>query len=215
MEEDEAQEVDQLIKGYEHEIRNKNSQLNQANEALLSSSAYSGESNNLIEFQLELDATKERIENLLRGKEVKSDGQGNIRFVTPKDQKLITLNDYGVQLIMRTVEMYVNRNTLLACYDEERIKEILLAFSEELIDTVYYNYPEMGMTTIQKRSQYNLLVLSIVNLVESTYRRAYKGLERDSLRSARIVTQNENPSILNMNNNRNKQGFKITDPKTW
>lgn len=160
----------------------------------MSAQAYSNisaQENNLIVWQLELDNILERIENLLRGNIIQDDGQGGMKIIPPKDTKLIVLNDYGVQLIMNFISFYLNRNTILSNYKEERIYEILYDLGYELGDVVYINYEQMGMDTVEKRSRYPMLIMNILHMIESSYNRALGGEERDSLRKARIVNQTE------------------------
>jgi len=163
----------------------------------MSAQAYnniSGQENNLIVWQLELDNILERIEHLLRGNIIKEDGQGGINITKPEDTNLIVLNDFGVQLIMNFISFYLNRNTILSNYKEERIYEILHDLGYELGDLVYINYEQMGMDTVEKRSRYPILVMNILHMIESSYNRALSGEERDSLRKARIVNQSESLS---------------------
>lgn len=168
--------------------------LNQQTDQGMSAQAYNniqGQENNLIVWQLELDNILERIEHLLRGNIIQDDGQGGIKITKPSDTRLIVLNDYGVQLIMNFISFYLNRNTILSNYREERIYEILHDLGYELGDLVYINYEQMGMDTVEKRSRYPMLVMNILHMIESSYNRALSGEERDSLRKARIVTQNQ------------------------
>lgn len=98
------------------------------NQQGMSAQAYQniqGQENNLIVWQLELDNILERIEHLLKGHVLKEDGKGGIDYVEPDDKRLIVLNEYGVQMVMNFISFYLNRNTILSNYKEERIYEIL------------------------------------------------------------------------------------------
>lgn len=164
------------------------------NQPGMSAQAYNNiqsQENNLIVWQLELDNILERLEHLLRGDILKEDGKGGIDYVAPTDTRLIILNDYGVQLIMNFISFYLNRNTILSNYKEERIYEILHDLGYELADLVYINYETMGLDTVEKRSRSSVFVMNILHMIESSYNRALAGEERDSLRKARIVTQNQ------------------------
>lgn len=146
---------------------------------------------NLIQWQLELDNILERIEHLLKGDLIKEDVDGNIVYTTPQDKTLIVFNDYGVQLIMNVISFYLNRNTILSHYKDERIFEIMFDLGEFLTDLIYINYEKMGLNTVEKKSRYPMLVMNILHMIESTYNRALGGNELDSLRSARVVTQSQ------------------------
>ena len=170
---------------------------------------------NLIIWQLELDNILERIEHLLKGDLIKDDGQGNIVYTTPTDKGLIILNDYGVQLIMNVISFYLNRNTILSNYDDKRIYDILYDLGNELADVVYINYEKMGMDCIEKKSRHEILILNILHTIESAYNRSLGGGERESLRSARIVTQSLTPlgSAYPAARKKHRGGF--LNPKNW
>lgn len=218
MDDQEARQVGNIIDDLEGELRHKNSHIGAVNDAMISNSVYSGQNENLIVFQLELDNILEKIEHLLRGDVVKVDADGNAFYGKPKDKNLIILNEYGIQLIMNTISFYLNRNTILSAYGPERIDEILYDLGDELADVILCNYKKMGMDSIQKRSRYPLLVINVIHTIESTYKRALEGGERESLRSARVVTQTDRPGMAaypGMPMTGEKRAFKFLDPKTW
>ncbi len=186
----EAEEL-KYLEGLEAEIKAKDGKINELG-AYATSSMYGGvQQENLIVFQLELDNIMERIEHLLKGNILKEDEAGNITYDAPEDTTLIVLNDYGVQLIMNVISFYLNRNTILSNYKDVRIFEILYDLGNELADLVYINYEKMGLDTVEKRSRSPVLIMNILHMIESTYNRSLGGEERDSLRSARVVTQNQ------------------------
>ena len=114
----------------------------------LSAYAYNSISNqpqdNLVVFQLELDNILDRIEHLLKGDVLVADEDGNLNYTSPKDKGLVILNAYGVQLIINLISFYLNRNTILSNYKEERIYEILYDLGNEIADLIYINY-ETGL----------------------------------------------------------------------
>lgn len=211
----ELQEMNKMLDGYQSQVEQANSQALQAINHPLASSVYSQQNDNLIVYQLELDNTLERIEHLLRGDIIKTDKTGN-QYYVEGDSELRILNDFGAQLIMNTISFYINRNTILSNYDPERIDEILEVLGNELADAIYCNYEKMGMDTDQKKSRYNLLVMNILHLVESGYKRAMDAGERGSIRTGRIVTQNDsmNPMMMGQMIGTKKQ-FKLLNPRTW
>lgn len=163
--------------------------------AEMSASAYNNmqqQEPNLIQWQLELDNILERIEHLFRGSVLKENKDtGELEYVVPEDKDLVIMNEYGVQLIMNILNFYLNRNTILSNYKEERVYEILRDLGEELADLIYINYEKMGLDSIQKKSRSNVLVMNILHMVESAYNRSLRGGERDSMRTARVVTQTQ------------------------
>ncbi len=180
-----------------------NTMLNQAQET------------NLIMWQLELDNILERIEHLLKGDIVQDDGAGNIVYTEPKNKSLIILNNYGVQLIMNVISFYLNRNTILSNYDETRIYAILFDLGNELADVVYINYEKMGMDCMEKKSRHEILILNILHTIESAYNRSLGGGERDSLRSARVVTQSLSPPSSMYPMQRRKHTGGMFNPRNW
>lgn len=187
---DEAQ-TEQYIEQLEQDAKSKDNKINELG-SHASASMYGGiQDSNLIVFQLELDNILERIEHLLKGDVIREDEEGNVVYSVPEDDSLIVLNDYGVQLIMNIISFYLNRNTILSNYKIERIYEILFDLGNELADLVYINYEKMGLNTVEKRSRSPVLIMNILHITESAYNRALSGEERDSLRSARVVTQTQ------------------------
>ncbi len=216
MAEETSNEHSELLEQLEQAMKDKDAKISELG-GYASSNIYGGQAqnDNLIVWQLELDNILERIEHLLKGDVVEADGEGNIVYTTPKDKSLIILNDYGVQLIMNVVSFYLNRNTILSNYQDLRIFEILFDLGNELSDVIYINYEKMGMDTIEKKSRHELLVINILHTIESAYNRALGGEERDSLRSARIVTQSITPggSLPFLPQKRHAGGF--LNPQNW
>ncbi len=204
---------------YLEELEQQNKKL--INKNLDLSSAVSGSSfennqnSNLIQYQLGSDDILDKIEHFLKGDMVKEDDEGNIIYVTQKNKDLVLLNPYGVNIIMQILENYVNRNTNLSFYDDERVNEILADLGDELADFVLCNYERIGLDTEYKKSRYKLLVLNILHIIESAYRRALFGKEREGINSTRIVTQTEGLGTANRDLSQQKRKFNLLDRKTW
>ena len=210
----ENQSPEDYISQLENELNVRSGQIGQMNSALQNNIGSMNE--NLIVFQLEVDELKDKIYHLLRGDILIPDENGNMIYSDSDDDSLKTLNDYGVKLIMNTLEFYLNRNTLLSHYKDERINKILFDLGNKLRKIIYINYEKMGMDTIEKQSRYPMIVLNILHSVESAYRRSLMGGERESLRSARVVTQTQ--PIGNGNNimvNQKRRGFSLLNPRSW
>lgn len=198
------------------ERQREESMLRQGQMAMSNYASIGNSDPNLIEWQLELDNIKEELKHLLRGDILKEDKKGNPYYVSPDDDSLKPLNEYGVQFIMNILSSYLNRNTILSNYDEDRIYKILYDIGYEITDQIYLNAEKMGLDTPDKIKRYPMIVLQLIHTIESAYNRAYKGGERESLRSARIVTQsdNMNPSPIMMNM-RKTQKTSLFNPSTW
>lgn len=144
---------------------------------------------NLIRWQLDLKEDLNRIYHLLKGNQPYEDKDGSIKYRDAGDDQLKPFNDKGVNLIMNIMTFYLNRNTLLSNYDAATIDWKVRDFMEELIDLIYNKYEEMGMDSPDKIKLYPMVVLELTDSVHSAYLRAYRGMERESLRTARTVTQ--------------------------
>jgi len=176
----------------------------------------SQEHGNLVEYQLDLKEEMERIDHLLRGHVIKRDDEGNENWVEPADTKFKPFNDYGVQLIMNVIQFYMNRNTILSNYDLVTINIKMKDLGDELADLIYMKYEEMGMDTHEKKKLFSIIVRQLVDTIHSAYLRALNGGERESLRTARHVSQSINPMGAPMNQAQQKGGgFKWHRPGTW
>ena len=148
---------------------------------------------NLIKWQLELNDILERAEHILR-EDIPEFKNGNIQWKINPDKKRRIFNDYGVKEIMRILSMYVNRNTILSDYEPKEIKDIVFDFGIELNNLIFMKYENFGLTDLEKRKNYPMLVRQIVDMIHSTYNRAKYGREKTSLRTARQIQQTENVS---------------------
>lgn len=134
--------------------------------------------------------------------------------IVDEDKK--PLNEYGVSEFMRIMSMYITKETFLSFYQEERINEILADLGDALNNFLYCNYEKMGMDTKFKESKYSLLVLNLLHVVESCYRRAIEGGEQENLRTRAIVTQNQGSgSEISPRRMPMKQKWNPLKPSTW
>lgn len=190
---------------------------------------------NLIKWQLDLSELMERAEHILRGDTLKF-VEGHQIWVRPKDEKDQILNNNGIQEVMRSLAMYINRNTILSNYDENTIKEKVYDFGKELSNLFFLKYEVFGWypnieegdssdakmkkmkDALEKRKNYYMLVREMVDIVHSAYLRALHGGERQSLREARQVTQHEplmghaGAGGMNFNINPQRQERSIINP---
>ena len=145
-------------------------------------------SDDVARWQLELNDILEKAEHVLKGDEVTFD-QGNTIWTKRKDPDKNTLNDYGVQLIMKCLAMYINRNTILSDFTEEEVRYKTLDFGHKLNDLIFMKYDEMGMDDEDKRKEYPMIIREMVDIVHSAYARAKDGRERESYRKMISVSQ--------------------------
>lgn len=158
---------------------------------------------NMIKWQLELNEILERIEHVLRGDQVKYEGGQTIWVKIPEDHPDRLLNNLGVQEVLRILSMYLNRNTILGNYTDEEVNDKVFDFGDRLNTLFYTKYEKIGLNTIEKRKNFEMLWGMLVDVVHSAYSRAIGGQERSSLREARQLQQMEQvnaPNTINVNN---------------
>lgn len=225
-------EGEDFLKNLEAErddLRQKNQQLNTA----LSSSSYQGQEDaNLIQYQVDTGEMLGKIEHFLRGEYIAVDKEGNEYWAKPMktvkvqnkktkkiynkeiiDTDLILFNDYGVNSIMSIIGNYIDKNTILSYYDEMRINEILSDLGDEMANFIFCNYEKMGMDTDFKKTRFQLIVINILHIVESAYRRAIRGKTMEDLNASKIYTEiGSSPGRTPMPT---KKKFNLFKPGTW
>ena len=146
-------------------------------------------------------------------------GQNALFFLRYKEIEIqeALFNETGVKEILNLLAWYLNKTIILSDFDEEEINLRVWQFGKELNNFIYNNYENFGLDNPEKIKHYPITVMNIVNIVEAAYHRALYGKERDSLRSARVVSQSENLNQQNTypqaKNSSNK--FSLLKPSTW
>ena len=135
----------------------------------------------LVKWQLELNDILERAEHILRG-DKPTFQDGNVIWSDNPTPENNILNEHGVELIMKIISNYINRNTILSDYTGEEVRLKTLDIGKEINNLIFMKYEEMGMDTEDKRKEYPMLVRQVVDLIHSSYARAKDGGERRSLR---------------------------------
>jgi hypothetical protein len=200
-----------LQQSYNKAVQMNATPMNQSN--TLVASAYNQD---LVRWQLELESTLERVEHILRGDKPKMEN-GNLIFVPAIDESDKMFNDKGVADIMQILTMYLNKNTILSNYEDDIINTKILDFGKALSNYVFMKYETIGLNTLNKRKRYEIIVLEIVDTVHSAYLRAWNGGERESLRTARTISQSENlmPSGVTVNTNQPTQERGFLNPMRY
>lgn len=157
----------------------------------LANSTYStNKESNLIAMQIDSAHLLEKLEHFYRGDELVSE-DGNVVWKKQKNSELKPFNDYGVSLLMETINKYIDKNTFLSTYTEERIYEILGDLGDELTMVIYCNYEKMGMNTYFKKTKFRLIISTTLHMIESAYRRSLGGQTREDINQSRIVSQSD------------------------
>lgn len=207
------QEKDEYIDMLQKELSANQDKTFQLNTSLAASS-YSNRDGNFLQYQLESIELLDKLENFYRGRFIGFDDEGNQVWKDPKSEDAKTLNEHGVNLMMETVTKYIDKNTVLSYYSEERVYEIMADIGDELTLVLFCNYEEMGMNTYFKKTKFRLLVLTTLHMIESAYRRAIAGRTMEETNQSRIVTQSDHVGMQPLVQSK-KKGFNIFNPMTW
>ena|SRR3990167_2900335 len=148
--------------------------------------------NAIVEWQLNLDKELDLIHHQIRGHIIKKDERGNDHWEKPEDSEQELLNEKGAQEVEKIIRNYLNKNTLLSDYTEQQIMDRVKQFAHRLRRFIYMNYEEFGLTTYYKQKHFEMIVMNMVDMVESAYMRAKDGGERQSLTTIRQIIQSEN-----------------------
>ena len=180
------------IERYENELKAQHNLQQQANSVPYASAMFQNQpKGNLIEWQLDFKDELEDIQRFLRCDVVGRDDQGNQAWIENPDKDSIVFNSLGVNDITREIRMFLNKNKVLSNYSVEEIKPRKMMIGHELRMLIYNNYEKYGMDNEYKMCNYSIMVLTLVSMIEDSYRRAINGEERKDLNQARIVNQNE------------------------
>ncbi len=158
------------------------------------STGFGQSQSSIVEWQLDLSKEFELIHHQLRGHIIKrkpnSEGGGEY-WAEPDDPEQKLLNEKGAQEVEKVIRNYLNKNTLLSNFDLKTINHRVGQFAHRLRRFIYLNYEEFGLDSDYKQKHFEMLVMNIVDMVESAYYRALNGGERQSLTSVRQIIQQE------------------------
>ena len=181
-------ENEDLEQGYQNV---SNSNLNDPRNNASHSAFGSKASEDIARWQLELNDILEKAEHVLKGDIVVFENGQVVWKDNPNPEKN-TLNKKGVQICMKFLSMYVNRNTILADYTDEEVRYKVLDFGKRFNNLIFLKYDEMGMDNEEKRKEYASIVGAMTDIVHSAYSRAKDGRERESYRKMISVSQASN-----------------------
>ena len=184
---EEQQDIINELLEQNQSLKGQNTQLSSD----LSAFAANNKDQNIAQYQIDTDALLERLEHFYKGEYLGYDEESNQVWKKPEDKKQIPFNDFGVASLMEIVSKYLDKNTVLSYYTEERIYEILSDLGEELLLFILSNYETLGMDTYFKKTKYRTIVVTTLHMVESTYRRALRGRTIEEINQSRIVTQSD------------------------
>lgn len=172
-------------------IVDRSQQLEQTNNQMARTmSSYSDEKKdaNFLHLQISTEKMLEKLEHFYRG-DVMKEKDGNITWEAQKNKDLVTFNEYGVTSLMEIITKYIDRNTILSYYGEERIYEIMADIGDELTLFILCNYQKLGMNTYFKKTKFRVIIVTTLHIIESTYRRALRGKTIEELNQSKVVGQ--------------------------
>ena len=169
-----------------------------------------GQKQNLVEYELDFRDELVEIERFLRCDILGYDKDGNEVWKRNPKPEEIFLNDSGVSDLMREIRMFLNKNKVLSNYALDEIKPRIKMIGHELRMLVYNNYERYGIDNEYKMNNYAIIILTILSMIEDSFRRAINGATHKGVADITIVHQNE-PLVGNQNNGMNS--FNQNQPK--
>lgn len=143
---------------------------------------------NFLHLQISTEEMLDKLEHFYKG-DYKAVVSGNIIWKKQTNSELITFNEFGVTSMMEIISKYVDKNTILSDYGEKRIYEIIGELGDELVLFLLCNYEKMGMDTYFKKTKFRLIVVTTLNVIETTYRRALRARTLEEVNQTKVVSQ--------------------------
>lgn len=179
----------------DNEISNLGEDLNEANQGsvamgnMAAAAGGSPKDSNFLHIQISNTEMLEKLEHFYRGDKWGIDKDGDYTWLAPDNRELVTFNDFGVTTMMDIVTKYIDKNTTLSYYGEERIYEIMGDLGDELVLLILSNYKQMGMDTYYKKTKFRMVIVTTLHMIESAYRRALRGRTLEEVNQSRIIGQ--------------------------
>lgn len=170
---------------------------------------------NLVEWELDFKPELEDISHSLRCDVIKMDNEGNQWWAKNPDETKIFLNELGVNDVLRKIIVLVNKNKVLSNYTIVEIQLRVRMIGHEIRCLIYNNYENYGIDNEYKMNNFSSIVLDVLDIVESAYRRALAGETHKGLNEQRIVSQNENVGQPQMYAPQMQKKVKWYAPQTW
>lgn len=155
-----------------------------------------GEDDELVEVPLEENYKAFYMKELLDGLSNEKGKKPYVENIGPASKEVIdtskmNLSEDGVQEVMNILSMYINKETFLSWYKEERIYEIMADIGDTLNKFFLINSKKLGLDTEYKKTKYPVIIVTILHSIENAYRRALLGSENKGTREGIIVTQHQ------------------------
>lgn len=169
-----------------------------------------------IKYQLESTELLNQIEHFLKGDYITIDDQGNEKWESQQNHDLVLFNEYGVNSILSIIGPYLYRHNALSRYNIERINDMMGDLGDKLTIFIFCNYEKMGMDTQFKKTKYEIVVLTILHMIESNFRRALGGQTSQDINTSKIYTGPlDNNNFPHHGQVQTKKKFSLFNPRTW
>jgi hypothetical protein len=172
----------------------------------LNSLSGQGKDSNFLHLQISTSELLAQLEHFYRGS-VKKEVNGQITYEDQKNTDLVTFNEYGVTTLMEIVTKYIDRNTILSNYSEERVYQILGDLGDELILVLLSNYAQLGMDTYFKKTKFRPVITTTLHIIESTYRRAIGAKTLEEMNQSKVIGQFGDQSLNPMMQRPRRRGL--------
>jgi len=212
-EEPSREEIDNYIRNLE--AQNTEERAKSANSQLALMNQNQMEEN-LVRWQLDNEEYFDKLYYAMRGyiRKIHLETK-EIEYVPPNTTNDEPFNEFGAQQILKYVRAYINKVVILSNFDEKTILWKMEDFGNKLSLYILTRYREFGMDTSNKRKEYPMIFLSIMDTVHAAFLRALNGGERESLRKMTTVSQNQPLGLPGISFGGKKKSWSLTKPSTW
>ena len=174
-----------------------------------------GDKQNLVEWELDFKPELDDIARSLRCDILRIDERGNQFWVENPDKGRIFLNELGLNDVLRKIILLVNKNKVLSNYTADEIRARVKQIGHEIRVLIYNNYEAYGIDNEYKMNNYPGIVMDILDIIESAYRRAMGGETHKGLAEQRLVTQSDSINTGKQQMVQPQASAKWYKPGTW
>jgi len=149
----------------------------------------------LTQEQLDLGEELERIQNLLHGRVIIINREGVSEWRDPPNKDDVLLSEAGINLVLNSIQWYLNKNTLLSNYDEETILSKMEDFATTLADVLFMKYEKYFLYPSPEECQEKLIDRLKKRLQEIRFTKELKGEDFDKTETWNNLVNEIDPTI--------------------
>ena len=151
---------------------------------------------------LDPESIIEELEHHLRGEYKKKIDQNTIAWIKTPDTVPI-LNERGIQAIIKSLQIRINRVTFMSNLEEKHIYDICLTLANDLTELLFNNSEEFGLNW--QSAHQRVIIDEIMDFVFIALRKAYSEGERRHWRTIEKIFRRTNDVSDSMNLERKKK----------